>query len=284
MRLVMTCAAGGIPVESAVAIGPLIGDAWTAPTLTIFADGNYSGQYKYLRSLLAQYGLRASLATIPYWIAEGRAGIMTASHMDAMIGDGHEAIHHTGLAGPAGNVDVGWDNTVKYPDGQEYALVKADVEATQAYFRARGWTAGLGYGVVGFTSGLSGSQTILRRRNIIRGLRDGGLRHVRQLGGYTQSHFEHADHGPLVKQVTTMVQTSVAYPTVSVQALVDKLLLRGGWTGITYHDLVLTGESGNSRNVDAVAADLDYIGAKVRSGDLRVLPMSEAIPALPAPR
>lgn len=284
VRIVMTCVAGGIPADSAAYVGPLIGDAYAPPTLTIFADGNYAGQHKYMRSLLAQYGLRASLASVPYWMTEARAGIMTPAQMDSMISDGHEAIHHTGTTGPAGNVDVGWDNVAKYPPGQEYALVKADVEASQAYFRSRGWTKGLGYGVIGFTNGLSGTQSLARRRDIMRGLRDGGLRHIRQLGGYTQSHFEHADHSPLVKQVTTMLQTSTAYSTANVQSLIDKLILRGGWTGITYHDIVLTGESGNNRNVDVVAADLDYIGSKVRSGDLRVLLMSEAIPSLPAPR
>lgn len=284
VRLVMTCAAGGIPADAPVYVGPLLADAITPPTLTIFMDSNYSGQFKYARHILAAAKLRASLATIPYWITEARAGIMTAAQMDAMIADGHEAIHHTGATGPAGAVDVGWDNTTKYPAGEEYQRVKADVEASQTYFRERSWMAGLGYGVVGFTSGLTSTQSLARRREIMRGLRDGGLRHIRQLGRYTQSHFEHVDHSPLVKQASSMITTSVAWPTASVQAIVDKLKLRGGWTGLTYHDFVLTGEAGNNRNVDAFQTDVDYIAAQVRDGLLQVLPMSEAIPALPPAR
>lgn len=61
-----------------------------------------------------------------------------------------------------------------------------------------------------------------------------------------------------------------------MQAIVDKVIARGGISGLTYHDIVLTGESGNNRNVDTFAADMAYIAGKVTAGAIRVLPMSEA--------
>jgi len=256
-------------VTEPIYIAPLLADIASPATMILFFDGLYSGQYQYARRILAAHGLRASLACTPLY---DTGGYLTTAQIRAMYDEGHDLIYHTG----AGALQ-GWDNTSKYPDGSEYALVKADVEASENWRRGNGWTRGLGYGVVGNTNGLVSTQTLARRVNIARALRDAGLRKIRpQLGTFFGPHFEVAGNAPLMMTTTQIVQTTASTSNAAVQAIVDKVEARGGISGLTYHDIVLTGESGNNRNVDTFAADIAYIAGRVAAGKLRVLPMSEA--------
>ena len=258
-------------VTEPIYIAPLLADIASPATLILFFDGLYSGQYKYARRILAAHGLRASLACTPLY---DTAGYLTTAQIRAMYDEGHDLIYHTG----AGALQ-GWDNTSKYPDGSEYALVKADVQASENWRRGNGWTRGLGYGVVGNTNGLVNTQTLARRTNIANALRDAGLVKIRQLSTYLASHHEVAGNAPLLMTPSQIVTTTASTSNAAVQAIVDKVIARGGISGLTYHDIVLTGESGNNRNVDTFAADIAYIAGKVAAGSLRVLPMSKAFAA-----
>jgi hypothetical protein len=254
-------------------------DQITPPTLTLFMDGQYSGQYNYARHALQAANLRASMAIAGPWITAPPGGTMTAAQVSKMYEHGHEAIHHTG----AGAM-VGWDDLTKYPDGSEYALVKADIEASWAMFRAYGWTRGIGYGVVGNTNGMVKTQTLTRRRNIRNAVMDAGLSRVRVLGATIatfDSHFEHAS-SPATFLTPSLLATSTT-TSGDIDSYVNALVTRGGWGGITFHDFVLSGAAGTNMNIATLDAALVNIIDKVNHGVLRVLPMSEAMQAIPLP-
>jgi hypothetical protein len=274
IRLVLTKRAG-----QAISVPTYVGPIYTDPireaksTLTIFMDGNYSGQWKYARQLLQAYGLRASLSVVFPWI--NAVGSMTEAQIMAMYALGHELICHTGTPG-----DVGWDNTTKYPDGKEYALVRADIEAAWEWMRVRGATRGIGYGVVGFSNGLVNTQTLDRRMNIGRAVVDAGMVKCRQLSSFYGSYYGNGRE--VVNMVTPSQMVTSASSTATLTGLVDGIIAQGGWSGLTFHDFVISGATGNNYNVADFETVLDYIGEKVKAGLLRVLPFGEAMRAIDA--
>lgn len=276
ITLVMTKRAG-----QAISVPAYVGPIYTDPvrsgkaTLTLFMDGNYSGQYKYARQILQAYGLRASLAVVFPWLVGPQAGTMSEAELLKMESLGHELICHTGTAG-----NFGWDNTTKYPDGQEYALVKADLEAAWAWMDARALTRGKGYAVVGFTNGLANTQTYARRQNISNAIRDAGVSACRQLGGYAGSFYGNGRERQTV--LPTIKAAAAADATATITGIVDQIIARGGWSGLTFHDIVLSGATGNNYNVADFETVIDYIASKVAAGSLRVLPFGEAMKAMSA--
>jgi hypothetical protein len=268
VSLVLTKRAGQA-ITNAVYIGPVITDpvSNTVPQLTLFMDGGYSGQYKYARKALKARSLRASLAIVVPWVGAG--GIITLAQAEEMYDDGHEFICHTGTAG-----DYGWDSLVKYPDGSEYDLIKADFAAWKNWSRANGFLRGVDYAVVGFTNGLVNTQTLERRANIGNAIIDSDIKKVRQLGTYNSSYYSCVDDDYLVTQ-STMVTSATA--TATLTSNIDSLIARGGWSGLTFHDFVLSGATGNSYNIADLVTVLDYIKTKVDAGVLKVVPFGEAM-------
>lgn len=280
IKLVMSKRAG-----QAISVPAYIGPVYTDPvratkaTLTLFMDGNYIGQYKYARQVLQAYGLRASLATVFPWLTGPQAGTMTEAQLLKMYALGHELICHTGTAG-----NFGWDNTTKYPDGQEYARVKADIETAWAWMDSHNANRGKGYAVVGFTNGLANTQTYARRQNISNAIRDAGVLACRQLSGYVGSYYGNGCERQTVLPQSKLV--TAADSTGTVTGIIDQIIARGGWSGLTFHDIVLSGATGNNYNVADFETVMDYIATKVAAGTLRVLPFSEAMKAMsviPAP-
>ena len=270
VRIVMTKRAG-----QAISVPAYIGPIYTDPvrstkaTLTLFMDGQYSGQYKYARQILQAYGLRASLAVVFPWLASP-SGTMTEAQLLKMCALGHELICHTGTAG-----DYGWDNVTKYPDGQEYDLVKADLNAAWTKMGTMGQTSGIGYAVVGFTNGLANTQTYARRQNISNALRDAGVLACRQLGAYQGSYYGNGSETQTVVTQSRMVTSADA--TATLTGIIDQIIARGGWSGLTFHDILLSGATGNNYNVADFETVMDYIAGKVAAGTLRVMPFSEAM-------
>ena len=286
IRLLITKRAGQA-IDTPLYVGPIVTDPLrdTQPTVSLFFDGQYSGQHKYARQILGAYGLRASLGVIPYWI-DGHpsypgsgghvTGTMTLAQLINMYDAGHEFIHHTGTVGPTGAEDVGWDNTTKYPDGYEYAGVLADVVASQTWMRQNGFTRGIGYGVVGFTNGLVNTQTLARRTNISTALRDAGMLAMRQLTStYNSSHYGCAEESCLLVTPSQSVTSGTA--TATVIAHLDSIEARGGWSGLTFHDIVLSGATGNNYNVADLETVIDNLAVRVKDGRMRVLLFSEAM-------
>lgn len=271
ITLVMTKRAGQAVADPCY-IGPVYTDPVVKPTaiLSLFMDGQYTGQYDYARQILQAYSLRASMAIVVPWIGSV-GGTMSQAQIAKMYSLGHECIRHTGTAG-----NFGWDNTSKYPDGQEYDLVKADNAASDAWAVQSGFERGRGYGVVGFTNGLANTQTLARRTNITNALRDSGLLKCRQLGTYNSSWYGNAG-SPSSMLVTQSRMHQAADTTGTITGIVDQIIARGGWSGLTYHDIALSGATGNNVNVADFETVMDYIAGKVAAGTLRVLPFSEAM-------
>lgn len=269
LQLVMTKAAG--KAVSRVNIGPIYADpARTSKALlTIFMDGNYLGQYTYARSILQKYGLTSSLAFIRSRI--GMGGSMTQAQMQQMYDGGHELIHHHGSG-----AEVGWDNTTKYPDGQEYALIKADIVSNQEYLAANGFMRGIGYGVVGFTNGLSPTQTLERRTNIANAIRDGGLKKVRQLQAFQACYY--GCGGGNANTIVTPSQLIGSSETVdTVKTVIDKIEARGGWSGLTFHDFALSGAIGNNVNTPVFDGVCQYLSDRIKAGGISVVNFSDAM-------
>lgn len=273
IKLVMTKRAGQ-PISVPAYVGPIYTDPVRSAkaTLTLYMDGQYSGQYKYARQILQAYGLRASLATVFPWLA-AQSDTMTETELLRMYALGHELICHTGTPG-----NFGWDSTSKYPNGQEYALVKADIEAAWSWMDTHNASRGKGYAVVGFTNGLVDTQTYARRLNISNAVRDAGVLACRQLGGYAGSYYGCGRERQTI--ITQSKMVTAADTSGGITGIVDQLIARGGWSGLTYHNLLLAGATGNNVNVADFEAVMDYIAGKIAAGTLRVLPMSEAMAAM----
>lgn len=273
VKLVMTKRAG-----QAISLPLYVGPVYTDPVrtqgavLTIFLDGNYSGQYKYARQILQAYNIRASLATAFQTI--GVSG-MSEQEILKMYALGHELICHTGTVG-----NVGWNDTGKYPDGSEYALVKADIKAAFDWMDSRAANRGKGYAVVGYTNGLVNTQTLTRRTNISNAIRDAGVVKCRQLGTYYGSYYGCA--GEAQTLVTQSRMASSADSTATLTGIIDSIIAQGGWSGLTFHDFVLSGATGNNLTVADFETVMEYIATKVNAGVLRVMPFSEAMQAISA--
>lgn len=268
----------GQAIDTPMLIGPLLADPVTEmrPTFTLFFDGNYPGQWDYVRPILQQYGLRASFADIVPRVGSG--GYLTNAQCDALYALGHEHICHTG-SGAGSAAEYGWDSTVKYPDGQEFELVKADLSAFDAWAASRGYTRGRKYGVVGFTNGLSPTQTLARRNNIARALKDSGYKKFRQLSGNGIPYYGDSGTPSLLTSATSIVGSSAL--TADITALIDKVIARGtGWYGFTFHDVVMSGAAGNNVLVSTLIDVAAYLASKVAAGSCDVLPFSESMERL----
>lgn len=288
ITLVMTKRAGQA-VAAPVLVGPIYTDPVHPATLTLFMDGQYEGQHKYARQILQAYGLQASLAVLPYWLndypsvgAGAFPDSMSLSKLLAMRDAGHELIAHTGTGGPAGNINVGWDNTAKYPDGQVYDLVRADQSAAYAWLRSVGAESGAGYGVVSFTNGLAATQSLSRRADIARALRDAGTKRIRATGSYLASFYGACGESSLITTQSKIVTS--ADDATSINNIVTQLEARGGWTGLVFHNFVLSGATGNSVNVDVFRSIVANIASRVAAGTLRVRLFSVAMSELSAMR
>lgn len=276
LQVVVTKSAG-VAITRPVYFGPIVADPVRAetPVLSLFFDGPYSGVHKYARPIMQAYGIRSSMPLVLSRLLSSSSGIMTEAQVRQMYDLGHEVIYHSG-AGAEG----GWDSTTKYPDGSEYAILKAEIEEFWGWLRAHGMPRGISYGVVGFTNGLVNTQTYERRLNISNALRDAGFLAIRQLDGYRGSYY---GTGGERQTVVTGSQLVTSAQTVGdVTTILDRLEARGGWTGLTFHDLILSGATGNTVNVSTFEAIALDIATRVRAGKLRVLPFSDAMRAIRA--
>lgn len=253
-------------------ISPIIADpvSGVAPSkLTLFMDGGYAAQY-WASKLLKSRGLTASLATVVPRIGSG-GSYLTLAQAQEMYADGHEHICHTGAG-----AEVGWNDTGKYPDGSEYALVKADLQAFQSWADANGFSAGRNYAVVAFTNGLDPTQSLTRRNNISQAIRDAGIVKIRQLGGWGGAYYGDSFSPSLTTPMTTMLDSTQSVATIT--GIIDTLIARpGGWHGLTMHGVVASGATANTITADTFRQVVDYIDAKVAAGVLQVMPFSQAM-------
>jgi hypothetical protein len=72
-----------------------------------------------------------------------------------------------------------------------------------------------------------------------------------------------------------MITSSVGTGTAT--GYVDSIIARGGWSGFVFHNIQLSGATGNDYNIADLETVIDYIATKVAAGTLRVLPFGEAM-------
>lgn len=267
----------GVAIDIPVYVGPIVSDPIRdpRPIISLFMDGQYSGQWKYARPLFQALGLRASMAIVLPWVQNNQPGTIPLADLVKMYEGGHEFIYHTGAG-----ATVGWDDVIKYPDGHEYALIRADIEGFWGWLRELGATRGLGYGVVPYTNGLDSAQPYSRRMNISRALRDAGMLGVRQLSSFQGSFY--GCGGERQTLITKSVIMSSGTTASSITDLVEKIKSHGGWSGISMHDIVMSGASGNDINFSTLKEVAEKLAAEVEAGKLRVLPFSDAMRAIRA--
>lgn len=253
-------------------ISPIISDPVTGvepSIITLFMDGGYAAQYSAAKMLKSR-NMVASLATVVPRIGSG-GSYLTLSQLKEMYADGHEIICHTGSG-----AEVGWNDTGKYPDGNEYALVKADIQAFQSWADANGFSVGRNYAVVGFTNGLDSTQTLTRRNNISQALRDSGIVKIRQLGGWGGPYYGDSFSPSLTTPMTSMLDAEQSVATIT--GIIDNIIARpGGWHGLTMHNVVAGGATSNTITMDTFRQVVDYMDTKVAAGQLRVMPFSKAM-------
>ncbi len=253
-------------------ISPIIADPVTGiepSIITLFMDGGYAAQYSAAKMLKSR-NMVASIATVVPRI--GASGsYLTLNQIKEMYADGHEVICHTGSG-----AEVGWNDTVKYPNGSEYTLVKADLQGFQSWADENGFSAGRNYAVVAFTNGLDSTQTLPRRNNISQALRDAGIVKIRQLGGWGGPYYGDSFSPSLTTPMTSMLDAAQSVATIT--GIIDNIIARpGGWHGLTMHNVVAGGATANTITMDTFRQVVDYMDAKVASGQLRVMPFSKAM-------
>lgn len=225
--------------------------------------------------MLKAFDFRATIGTVVPALLAADASYMTTTQFLKMCEAGHTPIHHTG--GGAYGGAYGWDNVTKFPDATVSAAVQADVEASWAQFRSWGYATGVGYGGVGWTNGFAPSATLARRAGILAGLRAAGMIKLANSDTYRGPYFGNKDNGIMATPITQMAWNG-AY-TTGVARLHD-LCARGGWTGFRFHNVKVSGGSGNDVSVADATFLLEALAEAVSAGKCVVLPFHEAMPYL----
>ena len=256
--------------NTTVWVGPIRQGVRGRGRVSIVMDGEYISQYTYMRPMLNQYGLRASLALVTGNIGYD-SSYMTEQQIIDMRNDGHECIHHTYSRTKTG----GYGNATDWPASSDIA---ADVQAQWAYFRSKGWTEGIGYGVWGYTYGYSASNSDARQALVTDGLISGGIKAMRksvprdvlQTSGNWPSAVD-----PLV--IDGAIQITSTNTAANVQAVIDKAEANGEWAIITVHRSVL--DSATPGSLEMKNGDmntwLSYLAGRIRLGGVDNVTFSE---------
>lgn len=252
-------------------IGPITSGARRQGLVSIVMDGCYDSQWNYLRPLLNQYGLRASLALTNGQI--GTASYLTEAQIQQMYDEGHEPIHHTFASATKTG---GYANATQWPTAAD---ITADVQAQWAYLRSKGWTRGIGHAVWGYTYGFAASVAEARQAIVNAGLQAAGLKSMRKSVPFGTCLTPHARAGlldPLV--IDGAVQVTSTDSATTVNAIVDRAEALGEWAIITIHRAVLDAAVPGSLEMKVGEFDtvFSYIAGRVRGGGLTCLPQGEA--------
>lgn len=251
-------------------IGPLRQGVRGRGRISIVMDGQYISQYLYLRPLLNQYGLRASLALVTENIGFN-ANYMTEAHIDQMYREGHECIHHT----YSRTKSNGYGNATDWPTATDIAN---DIQAQFAKFQAKGWTRGIGCGVWGYAYGYAAANSDARQALVTEGLIKGGIKSMRKSVPrdtlLTTGNWPSAVD-PLV--IDGGIQITNTNTPADVQAVIDRAEAYGEWGIITVHRSVL--DSLTPASLEMKNADMDtwmsYLAGRIRLGGLDNVTFSE---------
>lgn len=242
--------------------------------VSIVMDGEYSSQYNIIHQLLKANDLRVSLAVTTADI--GGSGRMTAQQLDELYRFGHEIIHHT------------FDSTktagyVSAADWASSAAISEDIRAQWSYFRARGWTRGIGFGVWGGAKTFV-SSTTLARQNLVRdGLRNGGLIAIRSSVPFNEPKnvLQPLCQMPIDPMVITgAVQVTSTDTAAALMAIVDAAEATGQWAIITLHRAVASAPGSLETTPGILQTLFQYIADRQAAGGIVNAPFGETYMAM----
>ncbi len=201
--------------------------------VVITIDGEYSSQYSLVFPAMRALGLTGSLAITNSDI--GTNGRMTAAQIDEMYAAGWECIHHTYDATKV-------NGYVNSTDWTSSSAIAEDIRAQWAYFKSRGWTRGIGFGVWAFAYAFASGQTQARQNLVRDGMIAGGLLAVRKSVPYNSENtnvlvpITRMPVDPLVLHGGMQVTNTDTASTLI--ALIDAAEARGELAIITIHRVV----------------------------------------------
>lgn len=196
-------------------------------------DGEYTSQYSMIFPVMRALGLTGSLAVTNADI--GLAGRMSATQIDEMYANGWECIHHTYGSTKAN----GYVNAADWPTS---LVIAEDIRAQWAYFRTRGWTRGIGYGVWGYAYAFTSAYTQARQNLVRDGLKAGGILAMRKSVPYNNENatslvpMTRMPIDPLV--ITGGIQVTSTDTYSNLIAVIDAAESRGELAIITIHRAV----------------------------------------------
>lgn len=247
--------------------------------VSIVMDGEYSSQYSILFPMLKALGLRTSLALTHADI--GAPGRMTEAQIDEMYSAGHECIHHTYDSTKTSGYGGGASSATDWPTAAD---IGEDIRATWDYFRTKGWTRGIGYGVWGYNYGFNGTQTQVRQNLVAAGLRAGGLQAIRKSAPYNGTlagdliPLRGVPVDPFV--LTGASQITNTTTPAEVQSMVDQAEATAQWAIVTIHRAVASAPSSLEMTTADFQTWLTYLAGRVAAGGVVCAPFGETFDEL----
>jgi hypothetical protein len=253
-------------VNYPVWVGPLRVDARALAHVSICMDGEYSSQYEILRPLLDRYGFKASLAITNSDI--GGAGRMNAAQIDEMYAEGHECIHHVYDATKSN----GYANATDWPSA---AVISADIRAQWAYFRAKGWTRGIGKIVNSYTNPFDKTVAQARQKLVYEAMRAAGVECSRASTGLYTAQMSLGYGGVRPFHLRGAVQISNTHTAADIIATITQAETNGEWAIVTAHRAVAASPGSLEMTTANFATWLDYLGERVQRGAIACAPLGE---------
>lgn len=254
-------------------LGEIRADVRRTPgRVCIVMDGEYSSQYSLIYPMMQQLGLAGSLAITNFDI--GLNGRMTASQIGEMYDAGWECIHHTYDSTKAN----GYVNSTDWPTA---ASIAGDVRSSWAYFKARGWVRGIGYGVWAYAYAFVTAQTQVRQNLVRAGLLAGGILAARKSVSWN------GENGNVLVPMTRMpidplvihggIQVSNSDTAATLKAVIDAAESRGELAIITLHRAVDDSTTPGSLEIKIgeLTAAMTYLASRVIAGGLVVEPFGQ---------
>lgn len=252
----------------------------------IVMDGEYQSQYTKLFPLLTQNNLRASMAIVTTQIGTaGAVPCMSIGQINEMYLSGHECIHHTyeAAAGTgAATKTGGYANAAQWPASSDIA---EDIRSQWAFFKAQGWTRGIGYGVWGYTHAFDPANSVARQALCVAGFKSAGMQAIRKSVGYVgeiNGGVVQAACGAPVDtlSVVGVIQITSTNTPQDVMTAIDNAEATGQLCIITVHRAVDSAPGSLEMLTSDHAIWMAYLATRMNAGGVVVAPFGETMSRL----
>lgn len=248
-------------------VGPLRVNPRATGRVSIVMDGCYASQYSIIKPILDRYAFKSSLAIVNSSI-DASATFMTEAQVDEMYDDGHECIHHTYDGSKTGGY-------VTAGDWATGAAITADVNLQWEYFRARGWTRGLGKAVTPYNPIFDKGTAVARQKLVYTALRDAGIQCLRTSYGIGEWQMQLGYKPPDPWLLQGAIQITSTDTAADVQAVIDQAERDGTWAIITIHKAVASSPGSLEMTTANFETWLAYLATRVAAGGIVCSPMGE---------